>query len=202
MDSFTSLKKEADELMKIKGNVRGAILYSHFQYIKLKKKEEGVKAVEKKLAELNYPLKFNEIKILDWYPEGLSHLILLVSKEIFNWNDSEIFEMGRTAPQYSLVVKVLMKYFLSIEEVFRQAPRSWKKHVDKGELETYEFNGKKQYVILRLKDYKFHPIGCIYKKGYFTRLAEYILPNKKIIVKETKCVHKGDSFCEFLVKWK
>ena len=45
-------KEEVDEIMKIPGNVRGAILQTHAVYIEHKKGREGVKMLEEKLKEL------------------------------------------------------------------------------------------------------------------------------------------------------
>lgn len=196
-----SLKEIADELMKIEGNVRGTILFSNLQFILKRQGKEGLKKVEEKLKELGYPFEFQKIKQLDWYPEALSHLILLICQEIFGWKEEDFFEMGYQAPQLSVVFKFLMKYFVSLKKAFLETPNYWKKHINVGELVPYQLNEKEGFVILQLKDYKFHYLGCVYKKGYFTRLLEYLLPNKKIATTETKCVHRGDSFCEFLIKW-
>lgn len=195
------LKKLAEELMKIPGNLRGEILQDHGRHILEKKGEEGLKEVERKLKELGIPFEFKKVKRLNWYPDALSHLILLVSQNLFGWQESEFFEMGRTAPLHSFVVKVFLKYFLSIEQIFKSAGKFWQRYFDFGELEPYQINLKEGYAILRLKNYKIHPIGCVYKRGYFTTLVSFTLPDKEISVQETRCVHKGDPFCEFLIKW-
>lgn len=44
----SSLKKLADDLMEIKGNVKGTIIQAHEAFILSKKGEEGVKKVEEK----------------------------------------------------------------------------------------------------------------------------------------------------------
>ena len=106
-------KEELDKIMQIKGNVRGAIFQTHAVYIRLKKGDEGVKMVEEKLKELGHPLKFEEVKPLDWYPEAISILIMVVIKEIFNWTDKDIFEMGNMAPKSSFIVRLVIKHFLT-----------------------------------------------------------------------------------------
>ena len=196
-----SLEEEANRLMKIKGNARGVTLQTHAEYILYKKGDEGLRRVEEKLKELGYPLKFKEVRPLKWYPEGLGVLVLLVAKEIFNWSKSDIFDMGNSAPKYSFVVKLLLKYFLSPRRSFQESPKYWRKHYDFGELETGEFNEKEKYLIVREKGYKFHPIACIFHSGYFLRIAQYVIKSEKITIEETKCMFKGDPYHEFIIRW-
>jgi len=200
MKKESLLKKEADRLMKIKGNARGATFRTHEVYIRNREGEKGVKEVEAKLKELGYPFKFKEIDTMGWYPEGLSTLIVLVSKELFHWKESDIFDMGNSAPKYSFIVRFLIKYFLSLKKSFEQAPEYWKKHLDFGRLENVEFNEKEKYLIVRAVGYKFHPIMCIYHKGYFLRIAQHVLP--KATIEETKCIYKGDPYDEYVISWK
>jgi len=199
--SFLHDPQKVKKLMKVPGNVRGTVFRTHAEYIRYRQGEEGVKAVEKKLKELGYPLKFKEFRHLGWYPEALSVLVIITAKELFNWTKSDIFDMGNSAPKYSFIVRLLMKTFLSIRRCFEETPKYWKKHYDFGVLEPYEINEKEKYVIVRLKEYKFHPIICIYFTGYFLRVTQFVLKNTKITSEETKCMFKGDPYHEFLVKW-
>lgn len=194
-------KEEVDELMRVSGNVKGVVFQTHAVFIRYKEGERGIKMVEERLKELGHPLKFTEISSLAWYPESLSILIILVAKEVFKWKDSDIFNMGSSAPKYSLIVRMLMKTFVSIKKVFEESPKYWKKHYDFGILESDEINEKGKYVMLRLKEYKFHPIVCIYFCGYFHRIAQYVVKSEKITIEETKCVHRGGPYHEFLIKW-
>ena len=195
------LKEEAARLMQIKGNVRGEIFRANAAYIKYRKGEEGLVLVEEKLEELGYPLKFQGFKSLKWYPESLSVLVILVAKEIFNWSDSDIFEMGNSAPKYSFITQLLMRHFLSPRKCFAESPKYWKAHFDFGELETLEFNEKEKYLLVQVKGYDFHPIICIYHSGFFLRIAQFAIKSKKITIKETRCIHKGDPYHEYLIKW-
>jgi len=198
----TSLKEEADRLMQIKGNSRGEILRTHAIYIFYRKGEEGVKAVEKKMEELGYPLKFKGIRPLTWYPEALSVLVVLVAKEIFKWEDSDIFDMGNSAPKYSFIVKLLMKYFISPRRCFEESPEYWRKHFDFGELEASELSEKEKYLVVRVKGYKFHPIMCNNHASYFLRIAQFSNKSQKITIQETKCVYKDDPYHEYVISWK
>ncbi len=197
----SSLKEEADRLMKQKGNIRGAVLKTHAVYIRHREGEEGVKKVEEKLKELGYSLKFKEIKLMGWYPDGLRVLAMLCAKKLFNWTEKDIFEMGNTAPKYSFIVSLFMKYFLSVKDSYEASPGYWRKHFDFGELEAPEFNEKEKYLVVRLKGYKSHPLECVYQRGYFLRIAQYVIKSKKITIEETKCPFRGDRFHEHIIRW-
>lgn len=196
-----TLKEESAKLMEIKGNVRGEVLRVNVAYIKFREGEEGLVLVEEKLKELGFPLKLKGFKSLKWYPESLSVLIILIAKEIFNWKDKDIFEMGNSAPKSSFIVQLLMRNFLSSRKSFEESPKYWKAHFDFGELETYEFNEEEKYFTILIKGYKFHPIMCIYYSGYFLRIAQLFIKSEKITVEETKCVFKGDPYHEYIIKW-
>jgi hypothetical protein len=200
-EKWIGLKKEADEIMKIKGNVRGVVFQTHAAYIKQREGEKGVAAVEKKMEDLGYPVEFKNIKPFSWYQEALSALVILVAKEIFDWSEADIFDMGSSAPKYSLIVKLLMKYFLSLGQTIGQSPKYWAKHYDFGRLESCQFDSKNKSAIIRIYDYKNHPLVCIFFKGYFSRIVSYATKNRKIDVEETKCPFRGDNYHEYSIKW-
>jgi len=194
-------KEEVEKIVQIKGNVRGGVIQANATFIQKKKGEEGLRAIEKKMAELGCPRKFEEIKVGEWYPESLSVLTILVAKDLFNWGEKDIFEMGSSAPKYSFIAKTLIRYFLSLKRFVMEVPNYWKKHFDFGELEAFELNEEKRYIILREKEYKFHPLMCFYHAGYYLRIAQYVIKSEKITIKETKCVFRGDPYHEYIIKW-
>jgi hypothetical protein len=183
--------------MKIKGNTKGSEFLTLKKYIEAKYGQKGVKELEKKMMKLVYPLNFDEIKASHWYPEALNVLAFIVAKEIFGWRD--LFEIGYNSPVFSFGVKVFIK-FLPLNFIQKEVPKIWSKFVDVGTLELFQPR-KKEY-ILQLKDYKFHPEMCRYYEGFFLRMAEYLIKSKKITIKETKCMFKGDPYHEFFVKFK
>jgi hypothetical protein len=196
-----SLKEEAEKLMEIKGNVRGECLRVLATYIRYKKGEDGLNRVEERMRELGYPLSFKGIRPLRWYPEALEVLGFLVTQEVFNWKDADIFDMGNSAPKYSFILKILMKYFLSPKKTFEESPKYWRKHFNFGTLEAVEFNEKEKYLVVRVIGYKFHPIVCVFHSGYFLRIAQFVIKSEKITIEERKCVHKGDPYHEYIIKW-
>lgn len=201
LNNISYLEKEAVKLKNIKGNVKGEVFKNYFNYILDKKGEEGVRELTEMMEKLKWPINYSKINSYQLYPDGQSILIILVAKTIFNWSEQDIFDMGYAIPQRSFIIKIIMHYFVSIDNIIKKAPTSWKKHYDFGELKIAELNKEKKYCIARLTGYKTHPIICIYLRGYFLRIMEYLVISKNIVMEETKCVYKGDSYHEYRASW-
>lgn len=196
-------QKEIDKMMKLKGNVKGIILKGHFDYIRDLKGEKGVKTIEKRMEELGYPINPEKINPLKWYSQALSCLIILSSAEIFKWDKKDVFKMAYEASKHSFIVKLLMQYFIKIEKTFKMTPIYWRKHFDFSQLQTADFSEKEKYGIIRLKDFhKYHPLICEYHRGYFTKIAEIMLGQRKVNVEHTKCLFKRDPYEEFKITFK
>jgi len=196
-----SLKEEKEKIFQLaKGYVRAATIQTHYNYIREKEGEEGVKKVQEKLKELGGYIDPQKLDPLAWIPLAPVDLVIVVAKDVFNWTDQDIFNMGNSAPKYSFIVKILMKTFLSIEKTFRVCPEYWRKHFTSGELISYKLNKKEKYLVLRLK-HPCHPLLCVFYKGYFLRIGQYVIKSKKITIKETKCMSKGAPYHEFVISW-
>ncbi len=195
-------KEEIDELIKIPGKVRGQVFLTDFEYVKNKKGTEGARLLRGKIKEWGDLIDYEKINVTEWYPVGWRIISLLAIKEVFNLENKDFFDLGDCAPKYSFIVKMLMKYFLSTQKTFEEASNYWKKHYSVGEIETVEYNDKKLYFILRLKNFKIHPILCPYYEGYFSRIGKYVKGNKNITIREVKCMFSGDPYHEYLLNWK
>jgi len=194
-------KEEADKLMNIKGNVTSSILKAGYQFILHEKGEKGIKTVEQRLKELGYPLGFKEISSFRWYPISQACLFYLAALDVFDWDESKAFDIGYNTPLYSILTKLLYRYF-SLERMLREVPRYWLEHFDIGEVECVESNKNKRCAILRIKNFKkFHPILYIYMKGYITRVHEMAIKKKAVKVEQTKCIYNNDPYDEFKITW-
>jgi hypothetical protein len=196
-----TLEERCKELMKIKGNMRGELLRSNFVYLKKKEGDKAIQRMENKLKQLGYPLNFNEIKTFEWYEDPFCSIFMLAFQEEFNWKEQDIFNLGRFSPQYSMIVKIALRYLVSLRKSFNFGPNLRRRNVDYGDLEPYQFNEKEKYMIFRLKKYALHPLVCIYIKGYLTSLFEQVVGRDKIKVEETECVFKNNDYHEYKVIW-
>ncbi len=200
-----TLQQTADRLKNFPGNVKGEVFRTHADYIKHKEGEEGVKRTEEKMNELGVPIKFSEIKSFEWISEGMSSLTIVVAKELFNWSEEDVFEMGRFAPRASFIIKVMIQYLVSIESILENSEKYWDKHFDFGSLETSFIKGEKAATVREKisPEYRhLHPLTCIYHTGYYTGLCEFTVKSGDVKITETKCVHNGDDYNEFLIEWK
>ncbi len=196
-----TLQETADRLKNFPGNVKGEVFRTHADYIEHKEGKEGVKKVEEKMKELGIPIRLRDIKPFEWISEGWSSLTILVAKEVFDWSDEDVFEMGRFAPRFSFIIKVMMQYLVSIDSLFENASKYWEKNYDFGSFDAISFDKKQNKVIVREKGFKTHPTICVYHAGYFKGLTEFVIKTKNISITETKCVHRGADYNEFLIEW-
>jgi len=196
-----STKELAQKLMKIKGETRGVTLKSDREVILRKKGKEGLSKLETMMAELGFPIKYEEIRTMDFYPIGLDVLSVLTIKEVFNLDEKQLEELGATAVKFSLFLKIWMRYFFSIRLLAKEAPKMWRRHYTVGELEVSETNEKEKYAVLKLKNFALHPAYCVTLRGYFSKILQ-IAVKSPVICEEIKCTFKGDEYHEYLIKWK
>jgi hypothetical protein len=196
------IKEEVQKLMELEGEVRGVTLIIDRDYILKNKGEEGLKRIEEELRRLGHPIKYKEIETFSYYPVGLRALSLLAIKKVFNFNDEKIKEIGFFGTKVSLIIKFFIKYVFSAQKVFLQeGPRIWREHWTIGRLVPVKLDEEKKYAVLQVKDFKLHPIYCVFLSGYLSGLFSMIVKSPKITCQETKCSFKGNEYHEYLIKW-
>ena len=193
-------RKQAQKLMEIKGEARGMVLKADWDFVLEEKGEEGLRKVEARMAELGYPLKYKEIKPMDFYPMGLAAISVLSIKEVFNFKEKDLEKWGHSVVKFSTFMKIFMKYFGSLKLIANQIPKIWREHYTVGDLEMPDFSKEKRYAILKEKNFPIHPIYCNIHKAYFIKVAQMVIKSP-VSCKETKCMFKGDSHHEFLLTW-
>jgi hypothetical protein len=198
------MEEEIRKLMEAEGQTRGVVLKTDADYVLAEKGKEALKKVEEELERLGHPLDYQKIKSMEFYPVGMRALSLLAIKRVLNFDDEKIKDMGFVATKKSLIIKLFVRYFLSVKKVFfEEAPRIWQKHWTKGTLVPVELDEEKKYGILRLKDFDLHPLYCsVYLRGYFSGILQMLVKSTEITCQETKCPFKGNEYHEYLLKWK
>jgi len=193
-------KEELNRLMNLRGKVRGDGMKNYAEFVFKEKGEEGLKKLEETMKSLGYPIKYREMRKMEFFPLGLEALTLVLIKQLFNFDDKKFQEMGKFGVKLSIIIKVFMQYFVSPEKLAKAASQMWRKGVTVGELKMVEYNKDKKYLILRLEDFYFHPLHCHIIQGYFLAALQMLL-KIKATCQETKCLYRGDEFHEFLLKW-
>ncbi len=195
-------KQEIDEILKIKGKVRGVVFRTDGRYVLETKGEKGMKMLEAAIKETGQPIKYGkEFRATGWYPLSWRTLSLLVIQQTFNWGEKEISAMGQAAPKYSFIVKMLLPYFVSLEKTFKESSKYWQEHYSVGKLEAPVVDIEGKRLVIHLKDFKIHPVFCMYFKGYFKAIARLVVRTEKMTIKEIKCMFKGDDYHEFVIEW-
>lgn len=198
-------KQEFDELMKIKGEVKGLVLKPPFTFVLKEEGEEGLKKLEDTITKLGYPIKHEEISEGNYYPVGLKAVTLTIMKRLFNYDDKKFRELGKFSAKLPMLVRFLFRYFISIDKLEKD-PSVIKKIFPYhslfsfGDLILSEVNKEKRYLILRLVGFDFHPLECQPMMGIFSVLFQAVI-SKPVTCEETKCNYRGDEHHEFLLKW-
>lgn len=193
-------KEYIQELINIKGETRGIAIREDVDYLCVKIGREVIERWERTMAEFGYPLKYKEIKPMDFYPIGLEAVSLLAIHKAFGFSENDFQKMGAFEPKQSLIMRFFLKYFGSLEMLAREVPKMWRKHYTTGDIEAVTFDGKERRAVLRIKDFRLHPFHCAILRGYFSTILTMVT-GKQATCEETKCPFKGNESHEFLLKW-
>ena len=196
---------DENELQKLKdhpGKVRGVTLETDAKYVQKKIGGEGLAKLQQVTKKLGWEVDYGNIQTMSWYPIGQRVISLLAAQEAFGWKEDDIWQMGNSAPKYSFIATMMMKYFVSLKKVFEEIPTYWEKHYTVGRIEPALLDEGNKRMVLHLKDFLVHPVLCQYYAGYFNRLGSYVIPDSEIETKETKCNFRGDDYHEICVSWK
>lgn len=190
-------KEEFDEMMKIKGEVRGVTLKGYQDYILKEEGREGLERFKKEIVEFNFP---EGIRTMDFYPIGYQVLAIEIMKRAFNYDEKKFREIGEFSAKVSMIVRLFSRYFFSVEQIMKHIPEMWKKYYTVGEIELGDYKEEETFLVIRLKDFRIHPLHGQILVGYFSSLLKMI-SGQKAKGEETKSPFRGDDYYEFLMKW-
>jgi hypothetical protein len=193
-------KEIVRKLMDLNGESRGIAIKDDFEYVFQRKGVEGVKMLENELESFGCPIKYEDIKTMQFYPVGLEAVIMLATKKLFNYDKEDFKKLGEFSSKLSFIIRIFIKYFGSLETIARESPKMWRKYHTVGDPTVLEFSEEKRYAILRVENFDLVPIYCQMLTGYFSSLLQMVVKGS-VVCKETKCTFKGDDYHEFLLKW-
>lgn len=158
--------------------------------------------LEKTMSQLvGYPFKYKSLSAMTFYPLYLGALNLVIVQRIFNYHDDKFEEIGRVSSRLPLAIRLYMKYLTSMENLIKQAPKMWKMYFSVGELKVIESDTDRGRTVLRVENFKAHPLHCQILRGYFPSLAEMMI-KERVECRETKCIYRGDEYHEFVLQWR
>ena len=199
-------KKEVEEAISNPIKIKGlALKEGLYKTLREKIGNDGVKILKEEVKSLGVPLPSTEIKELEWYSASIMIGTFFILQEKFNFKEKDFAELGELAPKISSTVRLLMKYFTIPEKIAKiAAPRLWKRFFNQGKVEVCKFKDSKTEgsLVVRIKDFKLHPLHFFYLGYYFLGITKLAKKFKEVKVKETKSPFRGDEYQEYLIRWK
>ena len=191
----------AKRLMAVKAQTRGINMKNGATFIVKEEGPEGVKKMEKALKELGFPLKFDKVRSMDFYPAGYLPVFFLLTKKLFGWDDQKIRELCGFAVSASLVVRIYMKFFHSVEKMIKKAPEIWREYFTAGELEFLEHNFKEKYSLVEVRNFDLDKSFCVCMEGFLENITKLTINSKEVHCREIACTFDHYSSHKFLIKW-
>ncbi|MBD3208208.1 MAG: hypothetical protein GF370_02010 [Candidatus Nealsonbacteria bacterium] len=193
------IKQEIERINKIKGEARGAVLKPEFEYILEHEGKEGLEKLESFLEEMGFPLKYEGVNSMEFYPLKTKAAIFVAISELFGYGKEEFRVMGREAARFPVLVRRLMM-LMPADKLVKEGNRVWQRYFTAGETELVKFNRKEREEVLRLRGFDIHPLECEFLVGYFAVLLQ-LLVKEDVECEETKCTFRGDEYHEFVLSW-
>jgi len=195
-------RSEFQDIINLEGQVRGSTLNTDAAYVEICGGKSGIHAVQERFRQLGYPIEYKNIRDMAWYPVCMRVLSLRVIQDVFDMKEDAIRDMGDTAPKFSFVVKVFMKFAGMPEHARTRIPEYWRMHYSVGEMRVDELNDEAGYMVLHLGNFMLHPVLCGYLEGYFRRLLQFSFVTQEVRSRETKCAFNGADRHEYHIAWK
>ena len=197
MDAIS--KKELDEILDYGGQVRGVVLCTDAEYVRRNHGVESLLRVEEEARRMGYPINYRKIRAMHWYPVGLRVVSLVAIQKALNLNPDKLREMGRKAPKYSIITKLMLRYFANLDILVSRLQSYWNKNYSVGSL-----TGKLQdkTLLICVKDCRIPKPLFPYLEGYFLAAIGMIIGNQKQTrMEEGRWMHKNGTCYEFAIKW-
>jgi len=193
-------EQELKRIKNIQGEIRGAGITEPMSFILKKEGGSSLKKLEQSLAKMDFPMKLKKINTTQFYPLSWGVVVQVAIKELFDYKEEDFVKMGKYNARVSFILKLFMKYLVSLDMVAKAAQTMWRKYNSIGTLKVVDYSYKERYGIVRIEDFPVHPILCPIYKGYLSSIVSLVV-GKETSAEETKCVHRGDEYCEFVISW-
>ena len=105
---------ELADYMLDTGEVRGAVLCTDSEYLQRHMGEATLRSVEEEAKNIGYPIEYDKINRMDWYPIGNRMVSLAAIKKTLDWGDQEMEAMGFLAPRYSIITKLMLNSITNV----------------------------------------------------------------------------------------
>lgn len=194
-------KQKADEYMEHEGQIRGVGLKNYADFILAQDGEEALEKVIAVTERVGHPIDYEKLESMEFYPRGYQAITIAAIQEALDYDEETFYSLGSYEPKVSLIMKLFMKFFVSVKQVAKKAPDMWAKYYTVGDIEPAEINEKERRLVLQLKNFSCHPLQCHQTlRGYFGSVVKMVV-GKPVTCREVRCIHKGDEHHEYLLEW-
>lgn len=192
-------KEAIEQWAKVPGEVRGMGLKTNLDYVFEMKGPEALKRVEDAMARMGYPITRSAIQAMAFYPFVHSPVVEIGIQDTLGFSEQDFYEMGRYSTKVSLFLKIMAKYFLSVQAAITYATKMWNEYYTRGHIQAVEVNDREKRIILRILDFETTDPGWNIIRGYFSQTAQMIVGNKVQCLMHS-C--KDIQLCmEFVITW-
>ena len=194
--------RETEDVLRIfkqPGKLRGVVLCTDAKYVRKHYGKQALGYIETFTSELGYPIAYDSIKTMAWYPAVLRGISLLAIKKMLDFQDDDLRNMGWAAPRNSIITKLMMRYFASLSTLIDKLPAYWRKNYSVGSLTGILTDHSAQLCLEGLEiPAKLLP----YLEGYFTSVVSMVIGNDSNIRMTDIEYVDGDSPCyKLTIKW-
>jgi len=133
-------KEELLELKQIKGETTGNSIKNTGEFVFKKEGKEGLRRLEETMKAIGFPISYQEIKATNYYPLNLLAVTFVVIKRLFKYDDNQFRSMGEFRAKVSIILKILMKYLISLDKAAGEIPKMWRKFFTTGDAKVVELD--------------------------------------------------------------
>ena len=182
------------------GRLRGVVLHTDAEYVRKHYGANALDSVEEVTAELGCPISYKSIKTMAWYPAVLRGISLLAIARALDFSVEDLRKMGWAAPRTSIISKIMMRYFASLQMLVDKLPEYWERNYDVGALTGKLLDHKVELTLTGLEiPSQLFP----YLEGYFTSVVGMVIGNKKKATMTDITQLNGDEVCyRLVISWK
>lgn len=196
---------QSDDYLKVRvhysfmeGKCKGAIYKGNIEYVTKKYGKQGLQKLMDDMKKHGYRLDLESMKDGLWYTLDARMQFLRSTAELFELDDEQLIELGRSGFKKSAIAQLYLKIAGSPKKMFEMGPGIWKHNYDVGTLGS-EYNGDTGSYF-RVVDFDAPPIFFRYLIGYYLAAFEQVgVSNVSVEYNE---VEKDGKPChEYHIQW-
>ncbi len=126
--------------------------------------------------------------------------MFVVTKEVLNLKDEDMYEIGREGGKISFLFKFASRLLVSIEAVCENVNNAWHKYYRDGDFRIVELDKEGKKIVAEIREFKGHPLHCKYLEGFFSQMF-FFITSKKTKCYEEECIFKGGEAHRYVLEW-